>query len=292
MPLRPASPRPKTDRRGNHVDDLKAKVQAAARAIRKHQKTRARIGIVLGTGLGGLAKRIKVDARIPYSDIPHFPTSTVDTHAGELILGALRGKPVVALSGRFHFYEGYSLKEVTFPVRVAKALGVRTLILSNAAGGLNPQFDCGDLMVITDHINFMPDNPLWGPNDDALGPRFPDMIEPYTNRLVELAETIALSKGIKLQRGVYLACAGPNLETRAEYRMMRMFGADAVGMSTVPEVIVAVHSGMQVLAFSAITDRCLPDALEPVNIEKIIATANRVEPVLTTLVSEVVSKLK
>lgn len=274
------------------MEDLKIQIQAAARAIRKHQKTRAKIGIVLGTGLGALADRLKVDARIPYSDIPHFPTSTVDAHAGELILGSLNGKPIIALSGRFHFYEGYSLKQVTFPIRVAKALGVRTLILSNAAGGLNPQFRSGDLMVINDHINFLSDNPLWGPNDESLGPRFPDMIEPYSLSLIDLAETIALSKGIKLQRGVYLACAGPNLETRAEYRMMRMFGADAVGMSTVPEVIVAVHSGLQVLAFSAITDECFPDALQPVNIEKIIATANKVEPVLTKLVSDIVAKLK
>lgn len=275
-----------------HVDDLKSRIQEAAKTVRKHQKSRAKIGIVLGTGLGALADRLDVDARIPYHDIPHFPRSTVDTHAGELLLGSLNGKPVVALSGRFHFYEGYSLKQVTFPIRVAKALGVRTLILSNAAGGLNPQFRAGDLMVITDHINFLSDNPLWGPNDDSLGPRFPDMIEPYSQSLIDLAETIALQQGIKLQRGVYLACAGPNLETRAEYRMMRMFGADAVGMSTVPEVIVAVHSGMQVVAFSAITDECLPDALQPVNIEKIIATANRIEPVLTSLVSEVVARLK
>lgn len=274
------------------MDDLKSKIQTAARAIRKHHKSRPRIGIVLGTGLGALADRIDIDARIPYTDIPHFPTSTVDTHAGELILGTISGKPVVALSGRFHFYEGYSLKEVTFPIRVAKALGVRTLILSNAAGGLNPQFRSADLMLITDHINFLSDNPLWGPNDETLGPRFPDMIEPYSLSLIDLAETVALSKGIKLQRGVYLACAGPNLETRAEYRMMRMFGADAVGMSTVPEVIVAVHAGMQVLAFSAITDECLPDALKPVDIEKIIATANRVEPVLTSLVTDIVARLK
>lgn len=274
------------------MDDLKSRIQEAAHAIRKQQKTRAKIGLVLGTGLGALADQIDVDVRIPYADIPHFPTSTVDTHAGELIIGTLNGKPVVALSGRFHFYEGYTLKQVTFPIRVAKALGVRTLILSNAAGGLNPQFRAGDLMVITDHINFLSDNPLWGPNDDSLGPRFPDMIEPYSASLIDLAETIALSKGIKLQRGVYLACAGPNLETRAEYRMMRMLGADAVGMSTVPEVIVAVHSSMQVIAFSAITDECMPDALQPVNIEKIIATANRVEPVLTSLVGELVGRLK
>lgn len=274
------------------MSDLKRHVQEAARAIRKQDKTRPKIGIILGTGLDALADSIKVKARIPYEDIPHFPRSTVDSHAGELILGTLKNKPVVALSGRFHFYEGYTLQQVTFPVRVAKALGIKTLIVSNACGGLNPQFSAGDLMVITDHINLMGDNPLIGVNDDSLGPRFPDMIEPYSNKLIELAEEIALAKGIKLQRGVYLGCPGPCLETRAEYRMMQILGADAVGMSTVPEVIVAVQCGLQVLGFSAITDECLPDALEPVDIDKIIATANRVGPVLESLVCEVVARLK
>lgn len=271
--------------------ELKARIKEAAKAIRKVSDTRPTVGIVLGTGLGAIANSIKSAKRIAYEDIPHFPTSTVDTHAGELIIGKLAGKPIVALSGRFHYYEGYSLQEVTFPVRVAKALGIKTLIVSNASGGLNPQFRAGDLMLITDHINFMGDNPLIGPNDDSLGPRFPDMCEPYTRSLQELAESIALKKGIKLQKGVYLGCPGPCLETKAEYRLMRMLGADTVGMSTVPEVIVAVHSGLKVLGFSIITDECFPDALEPVNIAKIIKTAERAEPQLTKLVTACIENL-
>lgn len=274
------------------MSQLRSQVQEAIDAIHKVDTTEPKIGVVLGTGLGSVADSIEANARIPYSEIPHFPVSTVDTHAGELILGTLAGKPVVALSGRFHYYEGYTLQQVTFPIRVAQALGIHTLIVSNACGGLNPQFSAGDIMLITDHINLMGDNPLIGPNDDSLGPRFPDMIEPYTEGLLELAESIALEKGIKVQRGVYLAWPGPNLETRAEYRMMRIMGADAVGMSTVPEVIVAVHSGLKVLGFSVVTDQCLPDALEPVNIEKIIAVANDAEPRLTQLVVECVGRMK
>ena len=274
------------------MSTLKSQIKAAVKTIRAVDRTRPSVGIVLGTGLGGVAEKIKASARIPYEEIPHFPTSTVDTHAGELIVGKLAGKTVVALSGRFHYYEGHSLQEVTFPVRVAKALGIKTLIVSNACGGLNPQFRAGDIMLISDHINFIGDNPLIGPNDDSLGPRFPDMSEPYTRSLIELAESVALSKGIKLQRGVYLACAGPCLETRAEYRMMRGMGADVVGMSTVPEVIVAVHAGLKVLGFSVITDECFPDALEPANIDKIIEIANEAEPRLTILVVETLKRLK
>lgn len=274
------------------MPELKQQIQEAVRAIRKIDDTKPAIAIVLGTGLGALADKIKTSARIPYGNIPHFPTSTVQGHAGELLIGTLGGKKVIALSGRFHFYEGYSLQQVTFPIRVAKALGVKTLIVSNACGGLNPQFGAGDIMLITDHINFIGDNPLIGPNDDSLGPRFPDMCEPYTEKLWQLAETIALSRGMKVQRGVYLACAGPNLETRAEYRMMRALGADAVGMSTVPEVIVAVHAGLKVLGFSVVTDLCLPDHLEPVNIDKIIAVANGAEPALSALVTECIKQMK
>jgi len=270
---------------------LKEEIQEAVDAVRDVCDVEPRIGIVLGTGLGTLADKIAVTARISYGDIPHFPTSTVDTHAGELVLGHLAGKPVVALSGRFHYYEGYTLGEVTFPVRVAKALGIDTLVVSNAAGGMNPQFKAGDLMVITDHINFMGDNPLIGPNDDTLGPRFPDMCEPYTNVLIDLAETVALEQGIKLHRGVYLACPGPCLETRAEYRFMRAMGADAVGMSTVPEVIVAVHAGLKVLGFSAITDECLPDALKPADIKRIIKTANTIEPKLSAIVTRCIESM-
>jgi len=266
------------------VTELRQQILDAAGVIRKACAMSPEIGIVLGTGLSGLASQIDVRSRISYADIPHFPESTVTAHPGELVLGMLANKPVIAMSGRFHAYEGYTLQQVTFPVRVAKELGIHTLIVSNAAGGLNPQFAAGDLMVITDHINFMGSNPLIGPNDDSLGPRFPDMIEPYTQTLIDLAESVALAKGIQLRRGVYLACPGPSLETRAEYRFMRGLGADAVGMSTVPEVIVAVHAGLKVLGFSAITDECLPDALKPVDIDKIIATANGVEPALTEIV--------
>lgn len=267
-------------------------IQEAVGTIRAVSDLTPKIGIILGTGLGTLTEKINVTARIEYKDIPHFPTSTVDTHAGELILGHLSGHPVVAMSGRFHFYEGYSLQQVTFPVRVAAALGIHTLVVSNAAGGMNPQFKAGDLMVITDHINFMGDNPLIGPNDDRLGTRFPDMSAPYTNALIDLAEETAIELGIPLRRGVYLACPGPCLETRAEYRFMRYLGADAVGMSSVPEVIVAVHSGLQVLGFSAITDECLPDALKPADIEQIIATANAIEPQLTAMVIRCVERLE
>lgn len=273
------------------MKDLYHEIEEAAQAIRSHSGLVPDMGIILGTGLGALVTRIQDAKTISYEDIPHFPKSTVDGHAGELILGRLAGRPVVALSGRFHAYEGYSLKQVTFPVRVAKALGINTLIVSNAAGGLNPQFRAGDLMVITDHINFMGDNPLIGPNDERLGPRFPDMSEPYARGLVELAERVALERGVALRRGVYLACPGPSLETAAEYRFMRMIGADAVGMSTVPEVIVAVHAGLKVLGFSAITDECLPDALEPVDIERIIATANRIEPTLTDIVVSCIERM-
>lgn len=266
-------------------------IEEAAGAVRSRCDLKPSIGVVLGTGLGGLSSRIESPARIPYEEIPHFPAATADTHAGEMVLGSLAGKAVVALSGRFHAYEGYSLQEITFPVRVAKALGIDTLVVSNAAGGLNPQFRAGDLMLITDHINFMGDNPLIGPNEEALGPRFPDMSEPYTNDLIELAEAVALEKGIGLKRGVYLACPGPCLETKAEYRFMRAIGADAVGMSTVPEVIVAVHAGLKVLGLSVITDLCFPDALEPANVNEIIAIANEAEPALTGIVVSCLEQL-
>lgn len=270
---------------------LYEQIEEAAGFIRKAGGPEPKVGMILGTGLGPVAQAIEEPVRLAYASIPHFPVSTVEQHAGELVLGRLGGRAVVALSGRFHYYEGYSLQQVTFPVRVAKALGVETLIVSNAAGGMNPQWRAGDLMVITDHINFMGDNPLIGPNDDRLGPRFPDMSEPYTRALIELAERTALELGIGLRRGVYLGCAGPNLETRAEYRMMRQLGADVVGMSTVPEVIVAVHAGLKVLGFSVITDDCFPDALEPAEFAKIIAVANAAEPRLTRLVSEIIRRM-
>lgn len=274
------------------MTELRNQIEEATGAIQSSCRLEPAIAIILGTGLGTVAEQIEVAARIDCADVPHFPVSTVDGHAGEIILGNLAGKPVVAFSGRFHLYEGYTSQQVTFPVRVAKALGAQVLIVSNAAGGLNPQFKAGDLMLITDHINLMGDNPLIGPNDDSLGPRFPDMCEPYSNDLASLAEAVALENGIRLQRGVYAACSGPCLETRAEYRFMRTIGADAVGMSTVPEVIVAVHAGLKVLGLTAVTDECFPDALEPANIDKIIATANAVEPSLTRVVTGCIERMR
>jgi purine-nucleoside phosphorylase len=256
-------------------------------------KTRPEIGIILGTGLGALAKEIDVESQVSYEDIPHFPLSTVESHAGRLIFGKLgkNNKNVMVMQGRFHYYEGYSMQQITFPVRVMKALGCHTLLVSNACGGMNPLFNPGDLMIMTDHINLLGDNPLIGPNDDELGPRFPDMSEPYTKSLIALAEQIAIEEKIRVQRGVYVAVAGPNLETRAEYRFLRSIGADVVGMSTVPEVIVAVHSAMKVLGISVVTDACLPDALEPVNIAKILKIAAEAEPKLTLLMKRVVERI-
>ena len=267
------------------------RVQAAARTIRDRSPRRPAAAIILGTGLGGLAKEIKAEVVIPYEEIPGFPLSTVEAHAGRLILGSLSGKPVVAMQGRFHRYEGYSLQQVTFPVRVMHALGAETLVVSNACGGMHPLWAPGDLMLIADHINLIGDNPLIGPHDERLGPRFPDMSQPYDESLRAMARKLALELGITLREGVYVAVTGPNLETRAEYRMLRAMGADVVGMSTVPEVIVAVQEGMKVLGISIITDQCLPDALEPASLEKIIAVANRAEPSLTRLVSGVVERL-
>ncbi|HTG84545.1 MAG TPA: purine-nucleoside phosphorylase [Gemmatimonadales bacterium] len=267
------------------------RVQAAARTIRDRSPRRPAAAIILGTGLGGLAKEIKAEAVIPYEEIPGFPLSTVEAHAGRLILGNLSGKPVVAMQGRFHRYEGYSLQQVTFPVRVMHALGAETLVVSNACGGMHPLWAPGDLMLIADHINLIGDNPLIGPHDERLGSRFPDMSQPYDEALRAMARKLALELGITLREGVYVAVTGPNLETRAEYRMLRAMGADVVGMSTVPEVIVAVQEGMKVLGISIITDQCLPDALEPASLEKIIAVANRAEPSLTRLVAGVLERL-
>ncbi len=270
---------------------LHDRVVSAAGAVRAQTKLRPEIAIVLGTGLGGLAREIEVEAEIPYGDIPGFPLSTVETHAGKLLAGRLAGRPVMAMQGRFHRYEGYDLQQVTFPVRVLHALGARTLVVSNACGGMNPLWGPGDLVLLSDHINLLGDNPLIGPNDDRLGPRFPDMSAPYDPDLRALARAAALELGIVLREGVYVAVPGPNLETRAEYRMLRAVGADVVGMSTVPEVIVAVHQGMRVVGVSIITDQCLPDALEPADIGRIIATAGRAEPRLTRLIATLVERL-
>ena len=266
-------------------------VQSAADAVRRQSALVPEVGIILGTGLGGLAREIAVEAAISYEQIPGFPLSTVETHAGKLLLGRLGGRPVVAMQGRFHRYEGYDLQQVTFPVRVLHALGARTLVVSNACGGMNPLWGPGDLVLISDHINLLGDNPLVGPNDERLGPRFPDMSAPYDPDLRALARAAALELGIVLREGVYVAVPGPNLETRAEYRMPRAVGADVVGMSTVPEVIVANHQGMRTVGISIITDQCLPDALEPADIGKIIATATRAEPQLTRLITTLVERL-
>ena len=270
---------------------LAARVAESVAAIRGRTQSAPGIGIILGTGLGALVERIEVETSIPYGDIPHFPLSTVESHSGRLLFGTLGGKPVVAMQGRFHRYEGYTLQQVTFPVRVMRALGVDTLIVSNACGGMNPLWAPGDLMLMADHINLLGESPLTGPNDDALGPRFPDMSQPYDRALQHLARTVALEGRIPLRSGVYVAVPGPNLETRAEYRMLRAMGADVVGMSTVPEVIVARHGGMRVLGISIITDACLPDALEEADIATIIATAGRAEPNLTKLVEGVVARM-
>ena len=266
-------------------------IERAGAAVRARFARVPDVAIVLGTGLGGLAKAIEVEQVIEYGDIPEFSLSTVESHAGRLLCGTLAGKTVIAMQGRFHRYEGYSLQQVTFPVRVLRALGARTLVVSNACGGMHPLWQAGDLMLIADHINLLGDNPLLGRNDDRLGPRFPDMSEPYDAALREIARAEAKRQGITLPEGVYVAVTGPNLETRAEYRMLRTLGADVVGMSTVPEVIVAVHGGMRVLGVSIITDLCLPDALEPASLEKIIAVAAKAEPHLTSLVTGVLERL-
>ena len=267
------------------------RIAAAAGVVRQQTSSKPGVGIILGTGLGGLAEEIEVEASIPYQDIPGFPLSTVETHAGRLLFGRLGNRSVVAMQGRFHRYEGYGLPEVTFPVRVLRALGVETLIVSNACGGMNPLWGPGDLVLLSDHINLLGDNPLVGSNDERLGLRFPDMSEPYDHELRALARTVALELGLVLREGVYIAVPGPSLETRAEYRMLRTMGADVVGMSTVPEVIVAVHSGMRALGISIITDQCLPDALEPADIGRIIATAAGAEPSLTRLIRALVERL-
>lgn len=267
------------------------RIEAAADVVRQRVDLRPEVGVILGTGLGGLAAHIEAPVAIDYADIPGFPLSTVETHTGRLLLGTLRGRRVVAMQGRFHRYEGYSLQQVTFPVRVLRALGAHTLLVSNACGGMHPLWQSGDLVLIADHINLLGDSPLIGPNDARLGPRFPDLSAVYDAALRALARAEALRLGLTLREGVYVAVPGPNLETRAEYRMLRTLGADVVGMSTVPEAIVAVHGGMRVMGISIITDMCLPDALEPASVERIIAVARAAEPNLTALIGGVVERL-
>ncbi|MBX7152417.1 purine-nucleoside phosphorylase [bacterium] len=273
------------------MSSLLQSINESVQFIRTKTKTEPSVGIILGTGLGALVKDIQIEKEIPYQEIPHFPVSTVESHAGKLIFGKLGGKNVVAMQGRFHFYEGYTMQQITFPVRVMKFLGIKTLLVSNACGGMNPQYQPGDIMIMDDHINLLGDNPLRGKNEDTLGPRFPDMSEPYSQKLIALAEHIALEEKIKVQKGVYVAVMGPNLETRAEYRFLRFIGADVVGMSTVPEVIVATHMGIPSLGFSIVTDECFPDSLKPVDIQKIIKTAGEAEPKMTLIMKRVVEKL-
>tara|TARA_B100000809_G_scaffold228175_1_gene241003 strand:+ start:583 stop:1413 length:831 start_codon:yes stop_codon:yes gene_type:complete len=264
--------------------ELFGQIEEAVAVIRSRWDGTPHAGIILGTGLGSLVEEIEVQESFDYGEIPHFPQSTAISHAGRLLCGTLQGLTVVAMEGRMHMYEGYPLKQITLPVRVMKALGADLLVVSNACGGLNPDYQCGDIMVIDDQINLMGDNPLIGVNDDRLGPRFPDMCEPYDKALVARALEVARQEGITAHKGVYVAVAGPNLETRAEYRFLRTIGADVVGMSTVPEVLVAVHSNMRSVGFSIITDMCLPDELTPADVNEIIAVANEAEPRLRSLV--------
>lgn len=248
-------------------------------------------GIILGTGLGALVSEIDVEKQFMYSNIPDFPISTLEFHSGKLIFGTLAGVKVVAMQGRLHYYEGYNMQQITFPVRVMKMLGIKTLFVSNASGALNPAFKKGDLMVIEDHINLQPDNPLLGRNDSSLGPRFPDMSEPYNHVLIDKALAIASKNNILCHKGVYVAVTGPNLETRAEYKYLRIIGGDAVGMSTVPEVIVANHMGLPVFAISVLTDEGFPEQLKPVSVEEIIAVAQAAEPKMTLILKELIAGL-
>ncbi|HSD63970.1 MAG TPA: purine-nucleoside phosphorylase [Ignavibacteriaceae bacterium] len=273
------------------MSELTNKINETLEIIRKITKETYPVGIILGTGLGGLVKEIKISNEIKYSELPHFPLSTVESHEGKLIFGKINGKNVIAMQGRFHYYEGYTMQQITYPVRVMKFLGVQTLLVSNACGGMNPQYRRGDIMLMTDHINLLGDNPLIGRNEDDLGPRFPDMSEAYNKELISLAESIAIENKVKVQKGVYIAVPGPNLETRAEYRFLRATGADVVGMSTIPENIVANHMGMRVLGISIVTDECFPDSLQPVNVEEIIAAAVKAEPKMTLIMKEVIKKL-
>ncbi|MCX6171013.1 MAG: purine-nucleoside phosphorylase [Ignavibacteriales bacterium] len=273
------------------MSNLLEMINETLTVIRKKTNKNYEVGIILGTGLGGLVNEISVEHEIDYSDLPHFPLSTVESHHGKLIFGKIGGKEIVAMQGRFHYYEGYSMKQITYPVRLMKYLGVKTLIVSNACGGMNPIYRRGDIMLMVDHINMLGDNPLIGKNEDHLGPRFPDMSEPYDLELIKIAEDVALENKVKVQKGVYVAVPGPNLETKAEYRFLRAIGADVVGMSTIPENIVANQMGMKVLGISIITDECFPDSLKPAKVEEIIATAMQAEPKMTLIMKEVIKKL-
>ena len=271
--------------------DYKEQVELATAYIQGIHSDQVAIGIILGTGLGNLASQIEVDLEIPYQEIPHFPLSTVESHSGTLLFGRLGGKKVVAMKGRFHYYEGYSMKEVTFPIRVMRLLGVQTLFVSNASGGLNPNQEVGEVMVIADHINLFPENPLRGKSYEAWGPRFPDMSVPYSPRLIDLALRIAHDKGLKLHTGVYCGVEGPNLETPAEYNYLRTIGGDAVGMSTVPEVLVACHAGMEVFGISAITDLGVEGKIHQVTLDDVLAAAAKAEPIMSQILAELLRRM-
>lgn len=274
-----------------NIEEHVEKINEAVEFVKSKIENIPNIAIILGTGLGGLAKELHLELEIDYHDIPHFPISTVESHRGKLLFGKLSDRPVMIMQGRFHYYEGYSMQRLTFPVRMMKFLGIDTLMISNACGSINPVIKAADLMIIDDHINLIGDNPLIGDNHESFGPRFPDMSRPYSPELIKIAEEIALQNHIKVHKGVYAAMSGPSLETRAEYRMLRLLGADVIGMSTVPENIVANQMGMRVFGISIITDECYPDALKPVNIQEIIETAGKAEPNLTKLVKMLVQQI-
>ena len=267
------------------------KIREAVKYIQSKCSVKPQVGVILGTGLGGLVEKVNIECEIPYAEIPHFPVSTVESHQGRLLLGTLEGKSVIVMQGRFHYYEGYTMKQVTFPVRVMKLLGIKHLFVSNAAGGLNPKYKISDLMIIDDHINLLPENPLTGANYDQLGPRFPDMSEPYSHNLIKEGVEIGKELEANVHKGVYAVVTGPNLETPAEYKYLQIIGGDAIGMSTVPEVIVARHMDIPVFATSVITDLCYAGAIEKVSVEKIIAAANKAEPSLTKLFSQLIKRL-
>ncbi|HZW38815.1 MAG TPA: purine-nucleoside phosphorylase [Ignavibacteriaceae bacterium] len=273
------------------MSELKTKINETLEVIRKYTTEEYPVGIILGTGLGGLVKDIHVGHEIDYAELPHFPLSTVESHHGKLIFGVIEGKKAVVMQGRFHYYEGYSMQQIVYPVRLMKYLGVKTLLVSNACGGMNTDYRRGDIMIMQDHINLLGDNPLIGRNEDDLGPRFPDMSEPYSLDLIKIAEESAKDLKLKVQKGVYVAVPGPNLETKAEYKYLRETGADVVGMSTIPENIVANHMGIKVFGLSIVTDECFPETLKPVDVKEIIAAAMEAEPKMTLLMKEVIKRL-
>lgn len=270
---------------------LYEQIQESVATIRRKVTLTPQVAVILGTGLGRVGEHLSRPQRMPYREIPHFPVSTVESHKGELVIGTIGDKVVAAMEGRFHRYEGYTMQQVTYPVRVLRALGTQVLIVSNACGGMNPAYQAGDLMIISDHINLMGDNPLIGPNDERLGVRFPDMSSPYDPTLIRLAAQIAQEEKIVAHQGVYVAVAGPNLETRAEYKFLRTIGADVVGMSTVPEILVGVHAGLRNFGLSCVTDRCIPETLKPTTVEEVIRVAQAAEPKMTKMITRLIERM-